>query len=168
MNTVERNRRHIIGVAALAGLLLATGTVSAQSVGDCLTADVPAPVVLPDGSTHDAGSLRICLTRVYSPVSGLHETSVDGATAGLLRSRRGTGEDAVVERPYILFQRTARGALRLIGYAWEEDGQMVSYRVAAPAAGGTGLARNDDDGRTRHDEEVERNEAVVLVVARAN
>ena len=49
---------------------IASGFTQAQTTGRCVRADVPEAMVLPDGSIHAPGTMRICLTHKASPVTG--------------------------------------------------------------------------------------------------
>jgi hypothetical protein len=111
-------------------LLLAT-PATAQTTGDCLVAEVPMAMVLPDGSEHDAGDLRICMSHEYSPVAGLHKTSVDGRVIGLFQSRSGYSEAAVDNRsvPLVLFHKDGEDRLILVGFAWPDGQRMRTFRM---------------------------------------
>ena len=98
-------------VSALAAPALAQGR-------GCVRATVEEPFLLPDGSQHGAGPLRICLDRVYSPISGLHTIEPADGGRGWFLSRRGRAESAVLAHaPRILFGRDGRRTLLLLGYA---------------------------------------------------
>ena len=76
-------------VLALIVFLVAAWTPAATAItGRCVVADVPAPVVLPDGSVHPAGPLRLCLERNLNPVAELHQISVGGGPQGLFVGQR--------------------------------------------------------------------------------
>lgn len=112
--------------------LIASGGVGAEVTGKCVRADVPNPVALPDGTTHPAGQLRICLSGRFSPVAGLHRTYVNGDFAGIFLSRRVNSEGPVDEHePFMLFRRTVAGELELYGYALPDGPGLVSYRMDA-------------------------------------
>jgi hypothetical protein len=150
---------------ALPALLLAAGTVGAQSVGDCLAVEVPQPMVLPDGSSHPAGSLRICLSAAFSPVEGLHEIRVDGAPLGLHRSRRARGEGQPGPYPWVLFEKNRRDELVLVAYGWPENGRMNTFRLS------DGVRQPEIASRTEgHSAPVAEDSTVstVLLVARTN
>ncbi len=101
----------------LIGTLLLTATV-AVAEGRCYTAEVPQTMVLPDGSTHAPGLLRICLGRTLSPVSILHRTDVGGRPMGMFLSVPRDIEVSVEEgKAQFIFKRNARGELALVGYA---------------------------------------------------
>jgi len=105
----------LLGFAAIA---LAGATVAAASdSGRCQTAAIPGPVVLPDGSVHDAHSVQVCLSRAYSPVAGLHEVSVDGKPIGLYLGREYALEARRDHEPFLLLVRDGTGRLELRGYA---------------------------------------------------
>ena len=54
-------------------ILAATVALSAPALAAtdaCVSANVPGPIVLPDGTFYPAGQIRICLTERLSPVAG--------------------------------------------------------------------------------------------------
>jgi hypothetical protein len=164
MSTLELRKRDytILLVALLAAF--AGGTASAQSIGDCVTVEVPDPMVLPDGTAEPAGALRICLRHELSPVSALHEIRVNGRAIGLHRSRRGRSEGAGSAGPWVLFERNGGGELVLVGYAWPAGDRMATFRLGARSAGAaTAAARNAP--LVRPDPE---DESVILLIARAD
>jgi hypothetical protein len=121
----------LLGFAAatLAALLLSPAAWSGGS-GRCISALVPDPVVLPDGSVQPAGQLRICLARALSPVAGLHETYVDGRAVGRFISQAGQAEAGdEAETPFFVFRRSPAGALVLEGYADPRGNRLDTYRV---------------------------------------
>ena len=126
-----------IGVAVLFGLALA-GTTSAGE--DCASAAVDKPILLPDGSRHEAGLLTLCLTRDFSPVTSLHLAFVDRRQVGQWLGRRGTSESAAGQGPVMVFERQRDGALRLSGYAMPSNRGMVTYRVGILREPKTGSA----------------------------
>jgi hypothetical protein len=115
----------LVGIAAAA---LLAGPAQAQMRGDCIRVELDAPVILPDGSTHEAGTLRLCLDRALNPGTGLHALQVNGVKAGMAMSRIGKGE-AADERPCAVFERAADGKLRLIGYAVPAGQRMQTYTL---------------------------------------
>ena len=137
---------------------LASGAAWAQ--GRCVTAEIPATFVLPDGSVHDAGKLKLCVERVHSPVAVLHRIYVEDAAVALFQSRTGQGESVSKGRPFVLFHRNALDQLELIGYARPAgramDTHVLTERKPAPP---TVAALDLDLIRMR-------NEEFVLVAAR--
>lgn len=119
------------GLAAvtLAALLLSPAAWPGGS-GRCISALVPDPMVLPDGSVQPAGLLRICLARAFSPVAGLHETYVDGRAVGRFISRAAQAEaGGEAETPFFVFRRSPAGALVLEGYADPRGNRLNTYLV---------------------------------------
>jgi hypothetical protein len=113
------------------GVLLLMVPASAGELGRCISADVPDAVVLPDGSTHAAGSLQVCLTSKESPVRGRHATSIDGKAVAAFQSELGMAEaDALPGVAYFVFQRNDRTELVLLGYAANVSGKWRTYRLA--------------------------------------
>ena len=85
-----------------------------QSSGLCHFAEVPGPIVLPDNSFEEAGRLEVCLSHMYSPVAGVHRTSVNGRVAGMYVSHKVTETAALDnDRPYFVFARLADGAYKV-------------------------------------------------------
>lgn len=118
----ERNAGSFLRWTLLAVFLVlsmaAAPAADASETGVCVQAFIQESIVLPDGSLHAPGTIRICLEREFSPVAGLHETSIDGRTIGLFQSRfvlsEGLAED---RRARLVFQRIAEDRLALLGYA---------------------------------------------------
>lgn len=103
----------------------------AESIGHCYTADVPSDIVLPDGSRHPAGTLKICLDRNYSPVTGLLATYVGGRPVGIFPGTLGTARATeAVGAPFFLFYRDAEGALELHGYAIPVGDAVNTYNMS--------------------------------------
>lgn len=101
----------------------------------CVSADVDSPIVLPDGSRHPAGSVKICMSRAHSPVASFHETCVNGSQIGMYPSRTFLNEEdeAGVRDPYMVFRRDSSGQLVLQGYAVPEGRRMRTFLMAHPA-----------------------------------
>jgi hypothetical protein len=115
---------------AVAILITSAQPASAGTRGACLQADVPAPIVLPDGTVNQRGLLRICLTQMYSPVAGLHKTSIDGSDIGVFISRAETQLATADDRqPYFVFIRNSRGQLELDSYVLLDGARRVTYKV---------------------------------------
>jgi hypothetical protein len=117
---------------AITALLLSPAAWSGGS-GRCISASVPEALILPDGSLHEAGLLRICLDREFSPVAGLHRAYVDGRAVGRFLSRAGQSEAAADdEKPFVVLRRDRRGALVLEGYADPVGGRLNTYLIQSP------------------------------------
>ncbi|NIM61677.1 MAG: hypothetical protein GTO30_08490 [Acidobacteria bacterium] len=80
-------------------------------------------MVLPDGSKHEPGTLRLCMERTISPVSMLHRGDVAGRPIGMFASAPREIETTVEEgSAHFFFQRNGDEDLALIGYAvWAGD-----------------------------------------------
>ncbi len=122
----SRRRPRVLMVAALAVLVPLAS--QAQS-GGCLSVTAPRPVVLPDGSIREAGPLRICLERDYTPVWSLHTVYFDGRMVGLYRARKSVAATEGDHPPYVAFIRTDEDALVLIGYGQPGNDRMRIYRL---------------------------------------
>jgi len=117
-------------LSGLALACLATGTAAATR--NCVTVSVPDPLQLPDGSIHPAGSLTLCSARSLSPVTQLHQVSVDGIPVGFLLSRMGLSEGPGPAEPLVTFHRDRKGRLLLIGYAWPAGRHSQTYLLKDP------------------------------------
>jgi len=130
-NTIRRQIARLLLIVGVAGLFVLAGLSSqADELGRCYSAEISDPIVLPDLSVHPPGLLRICLTSAYSPVSGLHKTSVNGNHIGMFMSRRGTSEASEERLPFFLFVRDETNALRLVGYASPDGAGLRTYDLS--------------------------------------
>ena len=122
-----RRFRWAAAVALGAMVILAPSLAWSQDRGQCARIDAPWPMVLPDGSVHEAGSLNLCLQQMWTPASGLHEIRVNGVSLGLYTSRVATSERPVEDMPVVVFQRTETDERQLLGYAWPDGEFMRTY-----------------------------------------
>ena len=129
----------ILGTLVIAIFTFAAREVAAQPRA-CIRADVAEAFVLPDGSRHPAGQLRICLDRDYSPVAGLHTIAADGRTSGRFLSRRTRAEAADQDGSMIAFVRDASGTLALRGYTLARGGRVEAYWMAPARSGAAATA----------------------------
>jgi hypothetical protein len=108
-------------------------TVCAASAGErqhCLRAEIDEIFMLPNGSVHPPAELRLCLTRSLSPVSGAHQTHVDGHSVGYFMSVKTDVTDQAPDStagPYFEFARNEHGELELRGYAWTDGTTVLAY-----------------------------------------
>jgi hypothetical protein len=117
-------------VVLAASVLLAPAAVTlAGDRGRCTSAEIEEEILLPDGSLQPAGTLTICDSREYSPVSTLHATYVNGMPVGMMLSRRGASEANSDGRPFVLLHRDSGGLLHLHGYAVPAGERMVTYKM---------------------------------------
>lgn len=127
-----RGTLSIPGRASLFALILLSlaGRAVAEDPTRCIRAELPKAVVMPDGSVHDPGLLRICMTRRYTPVSGLHEIYIDGTFAGLFVSELGKSEGSVERNdPFLFFRANEDRQWELRGYALPDGNGLVTYRL---------------------------------------
>jgi hypothetical protein len=159
----------------LVGLAALVVTASDRALAEprvCVRAETPGPIVLPDGSTHDAGSIRLCLHQRHSPVAGLHRAYVNGYAVGMFVSRRSESEGlrtlwrcnptrtplviALVcgafpeGRPYMMFHRDESGTMVLKGYGVRFGDRYQVYDLNATKSSNRQLAESlrstaDDD-----------------------
>jgi len=121
----------ILGTLAILIVVFAARDAGAQPRA-CVRADMAEGFVLPDGSAHPAGQLRICLDRDYSPVAGLHSIATDGRASGRFLSHRVKPEVRTTEAPQLAFVRDASGVLVLRGYTLARNGSVEGYWLDAP------------------------------------
>lgn len=112
------------------------GTLAAASdLGRCETAAVRGPIVLPDGSLHQARTVQVCRTIEYSPVLVLHKISIDGRPIGLFIGRTAPLEASADRKPFLVLERDGAGRLELRGYAAHGNlHDLAPYAAEAPAA----------------------------------
>ncbi len=101
----------------------------------CVSAEVPEPILLPDGSWHPAGVLKLCLRGDYSPVAAFHETYVNHMPIGLFLSHQCVSEGTAEAEPFMMFYREPNGGLRLYGYALPSGDHMATYFLEQPRGG---------------------------------
>jgi len=130
-------RSLLLPLVVCVALSAAASTVaSAQPLGSCVAARTDAPVVLPDGSRHPAGSLVLCAASSYTPGTMLHEARVNGARVGLFRSHSHIAEGRArdLRDPVFLFGRAEDGDLVLQGFATTDGDDVRAYRFDALGA----------------------------------
>lgn len=115
----------------LAAALIACAGPASAAPDDCVSANVPGPIVLPDGTFHPSGRIRVCLTEQISPVAGLHEASVAGLPVGMFLSRVSRMEATPESYPGPLFQfiRTDDGVFVLEAYSIPSGKRVNFYRL---------------------------------------
>jgi hypothetical protein len=154
MEYVDRPTRiWIILAVAIAAVLTMSDTLSSTR-GRCATVEVPWPIVLPDGSVHDSGSLKVCMHHQMNPITGLHEVRVDGMTIGLFASRTGASEGRSGAHPVMVFHRGEHGRHHLVGYAWPTVEGMETHllyhfgkTIERPLPPRLPLSAQNDDGK---------------------
>jgi len=120
----------LLGLATAAGaLLFVSQPAHAESRGECVTAVVDGPFMLPNGIIYPAGKLTLCDYREFSPVYNLHRISVGGSTVGLFRSKTRDAESTSLPSPQMMFRRDADGILELTGYAIPSSGKVLAYQL---------------------------------------
>ena len=72
---------------------------------------------------------------LHDPVTGLHELRAAGLPVGLYMSRLGEAEDEREARPVVVFEVTAQGSHRLLGYTIPEAESLRTFRFYDPRAG---------------------------------
>ncbi len=125
MNT---HRKFAALIVLLGGLAVVHGTALGHPNGRCVSADLPWHFVLPDGSRHAPGEIRICLDRAYTPSTGLHRLYVDGNPTGILMSRSRTSEGGDGIQPFLLFQLGDDRSYTLTAYAWPGRNALRTHR----------------------------------------
>jgi hypothetical protein len=124
-------RLPILIFAALLTLAFARAVRASSEV--CVSANVPGPIELPDGTLYPAGQIRVCLTERLSPVAGLHETAIAGHPVGLFMSRSSKVEASPDTRsePVFHFIRTNDGIWILEAYSMTVGKRVVLYKLRA-------------------------------------
>ncbi len=134
--------RVLLIFGAVLGAVTLLDAAGVRASGDCVSIRVDAPLRLPDGSVHPSGSLTICHSIRYSPVSSLHATYVNGQPLGLLRSRTRTSEIGDDAPAIVYFNRSNDGTLELFGYVVPERDTSVTYLFRSREARQAAIARN--------------------------
>jgi len=145
------------GLMLAGAFLLAVTAATAEN--RCYTAEVPETMVLPDGSEHAPGALRICADRVISPVSSLQRISVDGRPIGMFLSQPRAIEESVESgTAWFMFQRTEGDELDLVGYFVNARNGTTLYEIQRAGAGRKATNERADAGQR---------DAVFVLVANA-
>ena len=117
LTELNRRSRTLTRGLVLAGGLVLAATGAAADARGCYRAEVAGTIVLPDGSEHAPGALRICTDRALSPVSNLHRLEIDGQPVGMFVStRRGVEQSVDGSAALYYFKRDAANRLNLVGY----------------------------------------------------
>lgn len=139
--------RNSIVVALALTASVAVAVAGPDRTGTCIQASIPGTVVLPDGTVATDPHLQLCYTKLFSPVTGLHQASVDGRPIGLFTSARGISEGtSPLGTALIVLRRGPGDLLTLHAYAVQAGDRMVTYRFGeragpqAPAGAGFELA----------------------------
>ena len=147
---------HVPHNPTLRVVLLAVGLASSASPSwaqsrDCVTSNVTQAFTLPDGSSHAAGRLTICMLRAFTPVIGLHRVWADDDGASLVMSRLAPAEAIADSGPVLLFRSAPGRPLDLVGYVMSSGRRSWSYTLRRPAP--TGLAGPKTFGAVQSPEE---------------
>ena len=117
----------VVALLVYAGPAIASGK-------DCASAFIEEPFLLPDGSTHGAGTLRLCRDSQYSTSTTFHSSYVDRHPIGMLLGFVGASEaDSAV--PYMMFVRNEAGQLSLSGYSVPGIDGTQTFRLERPQGG---------------------------------
>lgn len=145
---------HVALVPVVIALAMAVPS-TALARGGCVVADVPAPVVLPDGSVHPAGPLRLCLERNLNPVAEMHRISIAGGPQGMFVGQRRRAE-LDVRHASMVFYRADNDDWVLVGLLEPARSRrehptrvllVERSRLAELAAAGRGVADSTTDER---------------------
>jgi hypothetical protein len=119
----------LVVLATALAVLVTSPAPIAQQRGRCAVTELPGHLVLPDGTVHDSGELKICFEDWHNPSSGRHVILLDGKKWGYLLSRSGRSDKSRTDVPVFVFTpRTEHQHVRLLGYAWP-DGDGMSIHV---------------------------------------
>ena len=117
----------VAGVVAFLTVAFAWREAGAQP-RTCVRATLDEAFVLPDGSWHPAGLLRICLDRELAPGAGLHTIVAEQAASRHLSRRTPVEtEDRAASR--LAFVRDRTGILLFRGYTLVHDGRVEAYWI---------------------------------------
>lgn len=146
----------ILAITAIAVAVLVTSpSLIAQQRGRCALTELPGQLVLPDGTVHDSGEVKICFEGWHNPSSGRHLIFVDGRKWGYLLSRSARSGEPLADVPVFVFTpRTEHHHVRLLGYAWPDgDGMSVHVlhrpgrKVSGTLSNATALVEKADEER---------------------
>lgn len=106
--------------------ILAT-TAPAWAGEGCVVGQIPEAVVLPDGTMHDAGTIRLCHAGAFSPTATFHEVVMGKHSTGRFvatsRTTEGEGNEG---RAFIVLERWEKADhLVLVGYGLHGRGGEV-------------------------------------------
>jgi len=156
---------------ALLGVTLAavSGSIAGgeDRTGTCVTAEIPQTIVLPDGREMPGGAVRLCFSRRFSPVSGLHAATIAGKAAGMFASERriseglGTHGDA-----FVVLRRVDDRTLALVAYAVRAGDRLVTYRLRDPRGARAARTAGSSPDPGLADLLAGRDDGVVFVAAR--
>ena len=120
----------VVAVLAIAFAVLVTSPqLVAQQRGRCAVTELPGHLVLPDGTVHESGELKVCFEGWHNPSMGRHVIFVGGKKWGYLLSRSGRSDELKADVPIFVFTaRSEHHHVRLLGYAWP-DGDRMSIHV---------------------------------------
>ena len=150
-------------VAIVVAVLVASPALIAQQRGRCAVTELPGQLVLPDGTVHDSGEVKICFDGWHNPSSGRHVIFVDGRKWGYLLSRSGESDELTTEVPVFVFTpRSEHNHVRLLGYAWPNGDGMSVHVLHRPGGKVSGTLTDASALLERANKE-----RFVLVAARA-
>ncbi len=124
---MRHHRIDLVIGAVLVTAIAGGGTAVAGPSAVCVVAQVNAPILLPDGSEHPAGSLKLCGGPAFTPVTVFQKAFVDGRAVGYFASRTRAAEAEPGGPPIMTFIKTASGKLALAGYALPSQGRNTAY-----------------------------------------
>ena len=104
--------RSILPFVAVA--LISVSALLAAPPGGCISAEVPASVVLPDGSVHPPGTMVLCFEGQLNPVTRMEAITIGGRAQGMYPGRTRPSEMRTAI-PYVVFQRNDNDEWILIG-----------------------------------------------------
>jgi len=161
----HRARIVLLAIASSALILLSVSG-PAEAGSRCITLDVEAPIVLPNGAVHPPGALTLCDYKAVSPVSTLHKTFVDGHPVAMLASHKTRSEGGETIPPHALFNRTPEGQLELIGYVLPGTGRSVTYHLNEAKKPVRRKSRGSDFAKATAKEPTQETETFVVMAAR--
>jgi hypothetical protein len=130
----SRSARFLPAVALVSIVLAAAGSSPrAASSGESLVVNVPEPYEV-GGKVYPAGLLAVRHLGDYSPTTKMDRITADGGCLGIVLAERRPGEEGGLLGKAVVFRRSPRGHLVLVGYTTGEasDGRFYAYRNLDP------------------------------------
>lgn len=167
MNQSSRRIAYAMGILVVAVMLAVLAAPAAAAAESCLVAHVPRDFVLPDGSSHPAGPLRVCLERNLNPSVELQKISVDGSPVGLFQSKAFTAENSDVLRPVFYFGRTeGSDEWALLGLAEPAKIRGDSSKSIRFARSGTARQEKRTESRVAEITQPHERDSLIVLAAR--
>jgi hypothetical protein len=126
----SRSARVVLAMAAgLAGLIGLALSPCAVASGDRLVVNVPEPYEV-GGKVHPAGPLAVRHLGDFSPTTKIDQLTAESGCLGILLAERRPREEGGLLSAALVFTRSPRGHLVLVGYTTGDSpaGRLYLYR----------------------------------------